>query len=300
MALDYLRARGQHEVAALLERGRVEEVARTRPWQAAGRDVSAVQVALWLSAADRARLRNDPRSTEQLEEAIGAVVMAPDTLFGGLLLLVERVPAVPALLPTGGYREVASAAAGTGRPSGDVVAATAAAVLEAEGAPTLADALRRARVALEPVAGVAASHVTVALDPADLAELRSDPRARALVSEALELAGRTSVHRTADVSFTVRAAAEGGATGGERSAAEVELANAARHAGWAVVALRRGSEGTTLLLARDGVATLVQIDGSGGGGVREDTATVRRLTVSEEELGDDAKVLQVVARLGAG
>ena len=298
MAEEYLRARGLDEVAALVARGRAEVVSRTEPWQVAGRTVSAVQVALWLPAADRGHLHLQPRWVELLAEAFGAVVETPDTLLGELLLLVERSAAAAAPVPkTGGYRDAPVAA---GRPAGEVLAATAAAVLDAEGATALADALRRARVALEPLPGVPASNVTVALDPADLAAIRRDPRARALVSEALEVAGRTPGHRTADVTFTVRAPAEARGATGERGAAEVALTAAARGASWAVVPLARDAEATTLVLARDAEVVLVRLDARPGAGVRQDAASVRRLTVSEEELGDEAGVLQVVARLGAG
>lgn len=303
-AVAYLRALSEDAVADVLARGRLEIFARGAPWQAEDRTVRPLRVALWLTATDRAGLTARPEWAERLRQAVAAVVESPDTLLGELLFLIERPAALATLAPAGGYRmapmadEVAPESAAMGRPSAEIVLAIVVATLEAAGATPLADALRRARLALDPVPGVPASRVTVALDPADLALVRRDPRAQALVADAVESAVRTPSHRAADVGFVVREPRQVASPGGERGTAEIEVTAAARRVGWAVLPIERDASRTTLLLARDGACKLVRIETAHGGPPRIEKTSVGLVTVSEEEVADEAGALRIVASLG--
>lgn len=291
------RAEGATGAAEVLARGRLEVIEGGEPARVEGRAVVGLRVALWVSAADRVLLRDRGDVLAAVRRAVASAVEAPDAILRELLVLQERGAAVEAGAAAGGYRDAPPPRGAA--PSGAVVAATAAALARADGDAELAAALARAVVALEPMGDASVSHVTVALDPADLARVRRDPRVRAAAAEAVETAARTATHRAADVAFVVRVVAP--APVATACPAEDELAAAARRAGWGVVPVARDAEGTTLALVRDGAVVLVRIGGDGEAG-RPGAPTeekVARLEVPAEDLRDETGALRVLERLEA-
>lgn len=290
-----LRAGGRDEVAGLLARGTVEVLDEARA-HVEGRSVAAVRIALWVAAPDWVTLRQHPDFVAALRQAFAGAVEAPDAILRELIVLLERTIGDPVVdgASARGYRDASRPVRAGEVPAGETVAATAAALAAAEGAEQVARALGRAAVALEPVRGVGVSRVTVALDPADLALVRRDPRVRSAAAEAIETAARTPGHRAADVTFVVRVTAA--TAGGVASGAEAELAAVARRASWGVVPVERTEDVTTLAFVRDGAVMLVRIVGAAAV-AQEGPQAVRVLTVSSGELADEAGALRALERL---
>ncbi len=291
------RADGGQLAARILERGRLEVLGGGDRAVVEGRAVEAPRVALWVSPGDRVLLRDRPDLVAQIRRAVASAIESPDAMLRELLVLQERSAAVSRPKDDGarGYRESSAPAGVGGAPSGEVLAATAAALARADKATELAQALGRAAVALEPLGSPGVSRIWVALDPADFAVLRRDPRVHAAAAEAVEIAARTPRHRAADVTFVVRVAP---GLAPLASNAEVELAAAARRAGWGLVAVQRTEGRSTLALIRDGVLSLLCIVAAGAQvEVEVGEESIRRLTVGAGELADEAGALRVLERL---
>ena len=183
-----LEAGGDAALARLVAAGEVAIVGPGDPWLMGARTVTALRVALVLSAPSYAAIASSPSRFEALKRAFAAALRSPETELAELYLEL-LLPGIERSFRHV-YRAAPPALGERERPVPEAILAGAAALLDALGEAVAAALVRRAALETAPVISAATPllRAVVRLAPADLAAVQRDARLGEQVCKAVHAA----------------------------------------------------------------------------------------------------------------
>jgi hypothetical protein len=290
-----LEARGEMELAALVEGAGVEVSGEGERWSMGSREVVASRFMLVVAAPAFVALKGDAAKLAAVREAFASAVRTPETELAELTPVL-RLPAVER-----GWHHVyrsAAPAAAPERAEPEAVLGGAAALLEAAGDARGAEMLRRAQLESAPVAGGGQRSLVrcvVRLDPADRVAIDRDVERGERLRRAVRDAGTRAAEAVASVELATalrpRAAEE---------TAEARLARALEARGAVVVPVGRREGRVELAVVMGEELWRVEVAAEGESDVRWRGEQIPAVAVAEERLATAEQACAVAALLCAG